>query len=532
MKNPIRKIALILILVILLPALFFSLYEISRLSESEEVLEEIYSNQLEAILFSVNQYSEDVVSNWQSKINLILTEEYEHPDHFMRKMDSLLNINKTINSVFFFDDIDMKKTFEFYADTAEAAGKQNSIYLSGIKKLLKLNKEKLLKLYTYKRGGYNKIWPLENESSDSSTVLLFLSEDPGKVKNICILVINPLKFVRDVLGTKIKEIAGDKFIITCSEINSDSFVFASEHIRNPKVEQKKNLWIIPNYELGILIRGETIESLVKERSETGRIYISILILILVAGVVIVFRNIKKEMELAKIKSDFVSNVSHELRTPLALISMFAETLEMGRAKSEEKKKEYYSIISKEAGRLSRIVNKILSFSKIEAGKRNYHLSTVNINQLVQELFNSYAFHLQNNGFKFSFSPGEINCSIKADPEAVSEAVINLIDNAVKYSGNKKEIDMSTGTADNSVFIKVNDKGIGISEENQKKIFEKFYRVSEGLVHNTKGTGLGLTLVKHIMDAHKGKIKVISRLNEGSSFTLSFPTDNIQRGKND
>ncbi|HSR18135.1 MAG TPA: HAMP domain-containing sensor histidine kinase [Ignavibacteriaceae bacterium] len=122
--------------------------------------------------------------------------------------------------------------------------------------------------------------------------------------------------------------------------------------------------------------------------------------------------------------------------------------------------------------------------------------------------------------------------MKADPEAVSEAVINLIDNAVKYSGDKKEIDMSTGTGDNSVFIKVDDKGIGISEENQKKIFEKFYRVSEGLVHNTKGTGLGLTLVKHIMDAHKGKIKVISRLNEGSSFTLSFPTDNIQRGKND
>ncbi|HVO75431.1 MAG TPA: histidine kinase dimerization/phospho-acceptor domain-containing protein, partial [Ignavibacteriaceae bacterium] len=356
MKNPIRKIALILILIILLPALFFSLYEISRLTESEKVLKEIYSNQLEAILFSVNQYSEDVVSSWQSKINLILAEELERPDHFERKLDSLVNINKTINSVFFFDSLNMKKTFELYTDSAETAKEQNSYNLAVIKELLKSNKDKIQKLYTYKRGGYTKIWPLENELSDSSTVLLFLSEDPGKVKNICILVINPLKFVRDVLGTKIKEIAEDKFIITCSEINTNKLVFASEHITNPEIEQKKNLWIIPNYELGILIKGETMESLVKDRAETGIIYISILILILIAGVVIVFRNIKKEMELAKIKSDFVSNVSHELRTPLALISMFAETLEMGRAKNEEKKQEYYSIISKEAGRLSRIVN--------------------------------------------------------------------------------------------------------------------------------------------------------------------------------
>ena len=234
------------------------------------------------------------------------------------------------------------------------------------------------------------------------------------------------------------------------------------------------------------------------------------------------------MELAKIKSDFVSNVSHELRTPLALISMFAETLEMGRATTEEKKKEYYTIISKEATRLSRIVNKILSFSRIEAGRKEYHFSKINLNLLVEDVFNSYQFHLKNNGFKFSFLPANAIPEIEADGEAISEAIINLIDNAIKYSTDKKEISIITGTEHGIAFIEVKDKGVGISEENQKKIFEKFFRVSDSLIHNTKGTGLGLTLVKHIVEAHGGKIKVKSKLNEGSSFILSFPINNLNK----
>jgi two-component system phosphate regulon sensor histidine kinase PhoR len=526
MKNPIRKIALILILIILLPALMFSLYEISTLNETEEVIEETYNNQLEAILFSVNQYSEDIVSNWRSKINLLLTEETTHPEHFKRKADSLLNINKAILSVFFFDSLNSSNLLEIYSDSAQG---NSNIDALAVQKLIENNAGKVKRLFTYKRAGYNKIEPIEGWTEDSSAVLVFLLDDPTKIRNICVLEINPIRFVHDVLGTKIKEIAGEEFIITCSEINSADFIFTSDYAAIREIQQKKNLWIVPNYELGILLRGETIEGLVKERSKTGIIFISLLIVILFAGVFIVFRNIKKEMELAKIKSDFVSNVSHELRTPLALISMFAETLEMGRVKNEEKKQEYYSIISKEAGRLSRIVNKILSFSRIEAGKREYHFSSVDVNQLVRELYNSYQFHLQSSGFKFTFMPGEINSIIRADSEAVSEAIINLIDNAVKYSGDKKEINISTGTEDTNIFIKIEDKGIGISEENQRKIFEKFFRVSEGLVHNTRGTGLGLTLVKHIMDAHKGKIKVLSKINEGSTFILNFPIDNIHRG---
>jgi two-component system phosphate regulon sensor histidine kinase PhoR len=203
--------------------------------------------------------------------------------------------------------------------------------------------------------------------------------------------------------------------------------------------------------------------------------------------------------------------------------MFSETLEMGRVKTEEKKKEYYNIISHETARLSRIVNRILNFSQMEAGKRKYNFVLVQLNEIIEEVFNTYKFHLQNKGFKFTSQPDENIPSIYADKEAVSEAIINIIDNAVKYSRDKKEVDLSTGMMGELVYVKIKDYGIGISSQDQKKIFDKFFRVSSGPVHNTKGTGLGLSLVKQIMDAHKGEITLHSTPGVGSSFILKFKT---------
>ncbi|UCH65563.1 MAG: HAMP domain-containing histidine kinase, partial [Ignavibacterium sp.] len=289
-----------------------------------------------------------------------------------------------------------------------------------------------------------------------------------------------------------------------------------------KVQQERALWIFPNYKVGISLVGSTIEDLVKDRVVTNIILISLLTLVLIVGVYIVYRNIKREVEIAQIKSDFVSNVSHELRTPLSLISMFAETLEMGRAKTEEKKYEYYSIISREANRLGRIVNTILNFSKMEAGKRKYHIEEKDLNIVIEKIFENYSFHLRNKGFEFIYNPAENLPTVNIDEEAVSEAVINLIDNAVKYSPDKKQIEINTGIDSTYEFVEVADKGIGISHEDQRKIFDKFFRVSSALVHDTKGTGLGLSIVKHVMDAHGGRVVLKSKQGVGSSFQLLFP----------
>jgi two-component system phosphate regulon sensor histidine kinase PhoR len=160
---------------------------------------------------------------------------------------------------------------------------------------------------------------------------------------------------------------------------------------------------------------------------------------------------------------------------------------------------------------------------MEAGKREYNFEEIDLNNIVNDVLDTYQFHLQNKGFKLDLVLSEKLCLINVDREAISECLINIIDNAVKYSGDKKEIQIKSVFNEERCIISVTDYGLGIKEEEQKKIFEKFYRVSSGLVHNTKGTGMGLSIVKQVIEAHSGEIEVKSKVGNGSTFTLSFPT---------
>lgn len=496
MNTQTRKIGIVLLFVILLPAVIFSIYQLATLSESEKIIENIYSNQLDALLFSINQYSEDVTSRIQQRLNSI--SQQTDSSSIDERLKFFQEENSYINKIIFIDS-----TLE--SDDIE------------ISNLLKTNSDKLNRLYGFKKEKYSRIEPIEYNGSE---FLFFILDKPAE-KNLCGLMIDPNAFINEVLSPKILSIAQDElsiFVFNTEKV----YNFNSNDNTNPRtLNQQRKLWLFPNYYLAIKLRGETIEDLVARRTKTNMILVISLILLLISGVWFVFRNIKREVELVQIKSEFVSNVSHELRTPLSLISMFAETLEMGRVRSEEKRKEYYSIISNEAARLSKIVNKILSFSKMEAGKRKFTFEEVELNDLVEKVFESYKFHLQNNNFEFNFNKHGSVLKVRADSEALSEAVINLIDNAVKYSNQTKHVELFTRETEDFVFVGVKDYGIGIAEEHQKKIFEKFYRVQSGLVHNTKGTGLGLSLVKQIMDAHKGEIALTSKAGHGSTFCLKF-----------
>jgi two-component system, OmpR family, phosphate regulon sensor histidine kinase PhoR len=281
--------------------------------------------------------------------------------------------------------------------------------------------------------------------------------------------------------------------------------------------------LFPRYFMGIQLKGKSIELINKERTQSNLLLIILADFIFILGAFVVFRNIRKEMKLTIIKSDFISNVSHEIRTPLALISMYIETLEMDRIKSEEKKKEYYRVIFNETHRLSGLVNKILNFSKIESGKRKYAFELINLNDIVDSVVQPYKFHLKNKGFELKSSLANDLGSIYIDREAISECIANLFDNAIKYSRESKFIEIKTGKSGDFIFFEITDKGIGIPKTDQKLIFDKFFRVSKGdNVHDVKGTGLGLTIVKNIIDAHKGKIEVDSKPGEGSTFRILLP----------
>jgi two-component system phosphate regulon sensor histidine kinase PhoR len=387
-----------------------------------------------------------------------------------------------------------------------------------------LRMEMITQLIYRKTIGYANIEAITVQPDtlgNSILVLLSLAELENQHYILIGMMINTENFITDILSPKLQEISRGEFDLGVFQKDNPVPIYSVGNVEDNTDFLKRRIWLFPDHYLGIRKSGTSIEDIAQQRFKRNMQLIALLDGLLLIGAWIAYRNIRKEMELSQMKSDFVSNVSHELRTPLALIRMFVETLELERVKTEEKKKEYYTIIGQETERLTYLINNILDFSKMEAGKKVYHMESVDINELVQETVRIYAYHLKNKGFTLETDLFANGLSVHADRNALSEALLNLLENAVKYSEQVKHITVRTGREGKRTFIEVSDKGIGISAEQQKKIFEKFYRVSTGLEHNTKGSGLGLSIVQHIMKAHRGEISVTSQPGEGSIFKLYF-----------
>jgi signal transduction histidine kinase len=287
-------------------------------------------------------------------------------------------------------------------------------------------------------------------------------------------------------------------------------------------EEERNLeGAFPGLTLAIKLRGTTLAAIGERFARISFLTLAALSLVLAGGIALTYRNVTKEMALARLKSDFVSNVSHELRTPLALIRLYAETLEMGRLTSPEKYQEYYRIIRKESERLTALINNILDFSRIEAGRKEYDFRETDMSELVHNTLDSYRYQLEQSGFQFEEKIDEVP-PMRVDREAMARSLLNLVNNALKYSQDRKYIGVNLYRDNGSVKLEVVDQGIGIPHQEQQKIFEKFYRVGDPLVHNTKGSGLGLSLVRHIVQAHGGEVAVDSAPGQGSKFTIVLP----------
>ncbi len=220
MDKTLKKIAVVLIIIILLPVVFFSIYEISTLNKNEEVLKGVYNKQLDAILYSVNQYSDDIVSSWRSNINLQLL-EHKSKIELKTKIDSIIKLNSAIQYLFIIDSLNS-------SESNFVINKSNSIDTLELKNIFRQSEDKILRLYTYKRGGFYKIEPIETPINDKYILLIFLTNDPAKEYNIAGVLIDPQKFVEDYLSQKLQSVAEDQFIVTVNESNSGNQIYSTE----------------------------------------------------------------------------------------------------------------------------------------------------------------------------------------------------------------------------------------------------------------------------------------------------------------
>jgi signal transduction histidine kinase len=240
------------------------------------------------------------------------------------------------------------------------------------------------------------------------------------------------------------------------------------------------------------------------------------------GGYLLLRDVNRDVRVAEVRTQFVASVSHELKTPLTAIRMYAETLAMGRSRDEQTRSEYLETIVNESERLARLVDNVLDFSKIEQGKKIYRLRPTRLEDVAGSAVRAMQFPLAQQGFQLHFSIQPDMPELKADPDAIQQAILNLLTNAMKYSGDAREIDLRLAARNGDAVIEVADHGLGMQPEEQKRVFEKFYRAPSHESRLIAGTGLGLTLVAYIAKAHGGRVQVESSPGAGSTFSILIP----------
>lgn len=273
----------------------------------------------------------------------------------------------------------------------------------------------------------------------------------------------------------------------------------------------------------IEVPGEPTRTLVFSGFSKSFYFWSILtmMVILVFGIVFINRSIAHEKEILQIKSDFVSSVSHEFKTPITSIQALTERLLQGTVKDQKRVQEYYSTIYRDADNLSRLVGNILDFSKMEEGKKEYNPEETDFKEWLEQTVKDFQDKTRR---RIIFNSGikEQSVRIKIDRAAMKLAIDNLLDNAVKFSSDSSEVNVLLEKNVNNLVLSVKDSGIGITPDDQEKIFEKFYRSKASAAYSATGTGLGLTIVKRVVEAHGGRIDIESEVGKGSTFTVSIP----------
>jgi signal transduction histidine kinase len=230
----------------------------------------------------------------------------------------------------------------------------------------------------------------------------------------------------------------------------------------------------------------------------------------------------RQMRLTRLKNDLIATVSHELKTPLASMRVLVDTLREGRCTDEKQASEYFDLIAKENERLSRLIDNFLTFSRMERNKRAFDFAEVDVGDVLRAAADATGERFASPQSRLSVEVQPGLPLIRADRDAIETVILNLLDNAWKYSGDDKSVTLRALSAGGAVLIEVADNGVGLSRRAQRRIFDKFYQVDRTLARKAGGCGLGLAIVKFILDAHGGSISVRSQPGKGSTFTVRLP----------
>ena len=284
--------------------------------------------------------------------------------------------------------------------------------------------------------------------------------------------------------------------------------------------------LLPHWEAAVyLLDPAKLSQSAKALKLTLGLMIATLLVAIGVGGWLLFTNLRRELMLARQKTDFVSNVSHELKTPLTSIRMFSELLAEGRVSEPAKQKTYLHIIAAEAARLTRLINNVLDFSRLERGEKKYNFQKCDVTEVMRETVEMYRPHLEANGFHFECEWPGSPLFASGDKDAIVQVLVNLLSNAEKYCGDKREVAVQVQADSSSpaaVEVRVLDRGLGVPTGCEEKIFEKFFRAHDSLSSGVQGSGLGLTLARQIARAHGGNVIYEPREGGGSCFTLRLP----------
>ncbi len=496
------------IIVVAVPIFVLTVNEWLSVRQTESAIRTVMERQANTILFSVNQSSWDLVTSWANSWDRMAPRVLEGDT---TGIDTFIGSNPTVSAWFTSNG----------APTTIIGSPPNGAQGSTLDSILLSQPVASQALVALLSQGYRKLEPIVGLPDGIHGLWGVAETTTGEYIRIGFLF-DAGTFITERIHPMLQAASGEGLSLGVFHGPNDDLLVATADFTPGPDDPRNALWLFPDTWLVLDLQDDQYVVLVEGRMRRSALLLILAFGILGVGLLLIFRTVDRQTKLAQMKTDFVSNVSHELRTPLALIRMFAESLEMNRVPSDEKKQEYYRIIGSESERLGYLINNILDFSKMEAGKKVYQKAHISLNEVVESIMGTYRYTLDARSFVWELKLDQVDSRIYADRDAIAEILINLIENAIKYSADAKYLSVATQSDGSTASLVVTDRGIGIASEHHNRIFELFYRVETSLTHTSRGTGLGLAIVKRIADDHGAKIQIDSEPGRGSTFAVIFP----------